>query len=90
MCSGSGGLKSAPEGCSTDLFKVLTPLHSCAQLLGQLLSEEEVQRVEDLTLQRALDRMSDLIYCPRCQAPALEDDDHCTQCPKCGLLYETR
>ena len=47
------------------------------------MSEEEVQRVEDLTLQRALDTMSDLIYCPRCQAPALEDNDHCTQCPKC-------
>lgn len=54
----------------------------CPQLLGQLLSEEEVQRVEDLTLQRALDRMSDLIYCPRCRSPALEDDDHCTQCPR--------
>ena len=55
------------------------------QVLAALMSAEEVQRVEDLTLQRALDKMSDLIYCPRCQAPALEDDDHCTQCPKCVL-----
>jgi hypothetical protein len=56
------------------------------QLLAALVSAEEVQRVEDLTLQRALDKMSDLIYCPRCQAPALEDNDHCTQCPKCALM----
>ncbi len=53
-------------------------------MLGRLLTAEQMQRIEDLTLQRALDKMHDLIYCPRCQAAAIEDADHCTQCPKCA------
>ena len=54
------------------------------QLLARLLDKEQLQRVEDLGLQRALDRMADLLYCPKCGGPALEDADHCTQCPKCA------
>ena len=42
-------------------------------------------RLEALTLQRTLDRMADLVYCPRCSQPVLEDSTHCAQCTRCRL-----
>jgi hypothetical protein len=42
-----------------------------------VLSAEELERLETLTLQRTLDRMADLVYCPRCSVATIEDDSHC-------------
>lgn len=60
-----------------------------AQDLDRVLSPEEVQRMEALRLQRALDQMADIVYCPRCQSPTLEDSDgsHCSQCAKCFFVF---
>ena len=44
---------------------------------------EEFERHEALTLQRTLDRMADLVYCPRCSQPVIEDSTHCAQCTRC-------
>lgn len=59
-----------------------------AQDLERVLTGEELQRMESLRLQRALDRMADVVYCPRCHSPTLEDSDgsHCSQCAKSVLV----
>ena len=49
-----------------------------------MLTEEEFARLEELTLQRTLDRMADLVYCPRCSVATIEDEDHCAQCSGCA------
>jgi len=81
------------------LSSLVCPEPGCKQELGPevlkgLLSPEDFQRWEELTLSRTLDCMSDLVYCPRCRAGCLEDEsDHCAECPKCmyvfcGLCFE--
>ena len=50
-----------------------------------MLSAEELERLETLTLQRTLDRMADLVYCPRCSVATIEDDSHMAQCTQCAL-----
>ena len=50
-----------------------------------MLTAEEFERHEALTLQRTLDRMADLVYCPRCSQPVIEDSTHCAQCTRCRL-----
>lgn len=56
-----------------------------SQVLARVLSAYEMERCEQLALARALDRMPDLVYCPRCEGPTIEDDQHCAQCSKCAL-----
>jgi E3 ubiquitin-protein ligase RNF14 len=46
-------------------------------------------RWEALSLSRALDRMSDVAYCPRCEAVCVEDGDHCAQCERCLYVFCT-
>ncbi len=55
------------------------------QVLRRVLTPELFERHEELTLQRMLDRMADLVYCPRCSQPVLEDSTHCAQCTRCRL-----
>ncbi len=50
------------------------------QVLARLLTPPEMERWETLTLQKSLDRMPDLVYCPRCSAATLEDGQHCAFC----------
>lgn len=52
-----------------------------------LLSEELAQRWEDLELKQALERMPDVLYCPRCSAACVEDSDNCAQCPTCFFAF---
>ena len=38
-------------------------------------------------LSRALDRMDDVVYCPRCDTVSVADSDGCAQCPKCLYAF---
>jgi len=74
------------------------PAEKCRQELStetlrSLLSSEAVERFERLSLQRALDGMGDVVYCPRCetngaQHPVLENpEDHMAECDTCGFVF---
>ncbi|KAL6764847.1 hypothetical protein V8C86DRAFT_2464716 [Haematococcus lacustris] len=56
-------------------------------LLQDLLTPDQFKRWEQLLLQRALDKMQDVSYCPRCTAIVVEDEDHCGQCSSCLFVF---
>lgn len=80
---------------SGELDALRCPDTSCrapldAHILRQLLDAAGYERWEQLTLQRALDRMADAAYCPRCGTVSLEDlSDNCADCPRCFFVFCT-
>lgn len=59
-------------------------------ILSRLASSQaELERFEGLVLQRTLNAMQDIVYCPRatCQTVCIEDSDHLAQCPTCFFAF---
>jgi hypothetical protein len=59
------------------------------QRVAGLLAPEAGARWERLELERGLARMADVVHCPRCSAPCIEDADNCAQCPACLFAFCT-
>ncbi|CAD7702988.1 unnamed protein product [Ostreobium quekettii] len=70
------------------------PQHKCTvtlepHILKKCLSQEDYERWEALTLQRTLDGMKDVCYCPRCHSVCLEEPGNFAQCAKCLFVFCT-
>lgn len=54
----------------------------------KLLSPEKYYKYESLLLERGLEQMGDLCFCPKCQTPCVtEKEDGFTQCTKCEFIF---
>lgn len=61
-------------------------------LLRRVLSEDLFLRWESLSLQKALEAMPDVTYCPRCEAVCWansDDGDDSADCPQCHFSFCT-
>ncbi|CAI5525722.1 unnamed protein product [Closterium sp. Naga37s-1] len=80
-----------PRCTHSPLFPPLPPhppVTNWTDILRTLLPQPLFSRWEQLTLQRSLDAMPDIAFCPRCSQPAVEDpSDHHALCPGCFFSF---
>lgn len=81
---------------SGDVTKISCPSGSCEEnlslgLIRELVSSDTFERFDRLLLQKTLDKMTDVVYCPRptCQCVTLRDEDgsNMAQCPRCRFSF---
>ena len=84
-------------GCG-DVTKINCPSGSCEEvislnLIQELVSSDAFERFDRLLLQKTLDKMTDVVYCPRpsCRCVTLRDEDGTTmaRCPRCHFSFCT-
>jgi len=56
--------------------------------MAKVLNRQEFERWEKLMLQRTLDSMEDIIYCPKCSNPIIVDENNTHAfCMICNLDF---
>uniref|UniRef100_A0ACD5UEW7 Uncharacterized protein n=1 Tax=Avena sativa TaxID=4498 RepID=A0ACD5UEW7_AVESA len=75
------------------VLQLVCPSNKCGcfippNILKRLLGDAEFERCERLLLQKALDSMADIVYCPRCGTACLEDVNK-AQCSNCLFYFCT-
>ncbi|XP_052225373.1 E3 ubiquitin-protein ligase RNF14-like [Dreissena polymorpha] len=93
-CLSSHCLTIVQEG---NVHNLLCPMYKCKAdlhptILKELLSKEDFERYETLALQKALDVMDDVTYCPRCNCVVIsEPEKHLMLgvCPQCNFTFCT-
>jgi len=72
------------------------PDSSCSNVLSihQILrgtDQETSDRFERIQLQKTLDGMADIVWCPKttCNTPCIEDSDNLAECPTCTFAFCT-
>jgi E3 ubiquitin-protein ligase RNF14 len=68
-----------------DVLNIKCPHHGCTNELNpdfirSRMSKEMIQKYEDFMLQKALEGMEDVVYCPSCSKPCIKDADNFAIC----------
>jgi len=74
--------------------KLRCPSTKCPEMLPphiirDSVSPEAFAKWERLLLDKTLDSMEDIVYCPRCKAVVIEESDNSGRCPSCFFVFCT-